>query len=213
MPDSGSMHEPVIGPLIRARRKQLDLTLRQMGDRARVSVGYLSQIERGNASPSLGTLAQIAQALDVGLDYFVATPRPSDALTRAEERTPFSILGSAMAYEQLNAEFAGRELASFIMHVPPGFTSEKVAHEGEELIYVLDGSIKHRLGHETFDLTAGDSLHFKGNRQHGWANETVRPARILWVGTTELFRRRRAAQKDLAPAGAGVPAEALKELS
>ena len=63
------------GPLLRKRRRLLGLTLRQLCDRAGLSVGYLSQVENDKAVPTLGTLAQIAAALDVGLDYFVAQPR------------------------------------------------------------------------------------------------------------------------------------------
>ena len=57
-------------------RRPNPLTLQALCDEAGVSVGYLSQVERGNATPSLGTLAQIAYALDLGLDYFVARPLP-----------------------------------------------------------------------------------------------------------------------------------------
>ncbi|MCE3544130.1 helix-turn-helix transcriptional regulator, partial [Escherichia coli] len=60
--------------MIRARRRQLQLTLQEICDAAGISVGYLSQVERDHATPSLGTLAQIARSLDVGVDYFIATP-------------------------------------------------------------------------------------------------------------------------------------------
>ena len=63
-----------VGAIIRARRRQMQMTLQELGDSAGVSVGYLSQVERDHATPSLGTLAQVARALDVGIDYFIATP-------------------------------------------------------------------------------------------------------------------------------------------
>ena len=72
--------EPQLGSAIRKRRKQLGLTLQALSDRGGVSVGYLSQVERDNATPTLGTLAQIADALNVGLDYFIAASKPADGL-------------------------------------------------------------------------------------------------------------------------------------
>ena len=182
--------EALLGPAIRRRRKQLGLTLQVASDRSGVSVGYLSQVERDNATPSLGTLAQIADALEVGLDYFVAAPRPADSLTRAGTRPRFSVAGSAMGYEALAADFPGAELSSFILHVPPGFASEVVRHEGEEILFILDGEIDQMLDGQLIRMRAGDSLHYSGLRPHAWTNPTDRPARILWTGTLAVLHRK-----------------------
>jgi transcriptional regulator with XRE-family HTH domain len=179
---------PKVGALIRARRRQQHMTLMALGEAADVSVGYLSQVERDHATPSLGTLAQIARALGVTIDYFISTPAPHNALTRAGERSRFSLDGSSIIYERLGAEFPGNQLSSFLMVVPPGYRSETVAHEGEEFLYVLEGSITQRLDGEEMVMNAGDSLHFRGNRPHSWSNHTDRSARLLWTGTLALFR-------------------------
>jgi len=179
---------PKVGALIRARRRQQQMTLEALGKLAEVSVGYLSQVERDHATPSLGTLAQIARALGVGVDYFVSAPTTQAALTRAGERNQFSVNGSSMIYERLGADFPGNTLSSFVMTVPPGYRSETVAHEGEEILYVLEGSITQRLDGEEMVMNAGDSLHFRGNRPHSWSNHTDQPARLLWTGTLALFR-------------------------
>ena len=179
---------PKVGALIRARRRQQHMTLEALGKSAEVSVGYLSQVERDHATPSLGTLAQIARALGVGIDYFVSAPTAQTALTRAGQRNRFSVDGSSIIYERLGADFPGNTLSSFVMTVPPGYRSETVAHEGEEILYVLEGSITQRLDNEEMVMSAGDSLHFRGNRPHSWSNHTDQPARLLWTGTLTLFR-------------------------
>jgi len=178
---------PTLGPLIRARRRQKSITLQDLSDRSGVSVGYLSQLERDNATPTLGTLAQIAKALGVGVDYFIATPRPADALTVADRRMRFSIDGSSVVYERIGAEFAGSEMSSFIIHVPAGYRSETMSHAGEEIVYVLEGSVVQLLEGEEFRMNPGDSLHYRGNRPHGWYNDSGAPAKLLWTGTLELF--------------------------
>jgi quercetin dioxygenase-like cupin family protein/DNA-binding XRE family transcriptional regulator len=179
---------PKVGALIRARRRQQQMTLMALGEAAEVSVGYLSQVERDHATPSLGTLAQIARALGVSIDYFVGAPAAHNALTRQGERNRFSLDGSSIIYERLGVEFPGNQLSSFLMTVPPGYRSETVAHEGEEILYVLEGSITQRLDGEEMVMSAGDSLHFRGNRPHSWSNHTSEPARLLWTGTLALFR-------------------------
>lgn len=182
--------EPQLGPLIRKRRKQLGLTLQALCDRAGVSVGYLSQVERDNATPSLGTLAQIAAALDVTLEYFIAAPGPTDSLTRAETRPQFALNGSSIGYENLATDFPGAELSSYILHVPAGYASEVVSHEGEEIIYILDGEIEQTLDGQVIRMKAGDSLHYSGLRPHSWTNPTDKPVRILWTGTLAVLNRK-----------------------
>ncbi len=171
-----------LGQRIRMRRQRMSMTLQGLSKISGVSVGYLSQVERNNAVPSLGTLAQIATALDAGVDYFIATPRQADSVTRAAERQRFSVDGNSIVYEKLGAEFPGCEMTSFVMNVPSGYQSEPVEHEGEELIYVLEGSIRQTVGGQEFVLNAGDSMHFPGEMQHSWANDGPGMARLLWAG-------------------------------
>lgn len=176
-----------IGALIRKRRRQLHLTLQQLGEKSGVSYSYLSQLERDNATPTLGTLAQVAAALGVGVDYFVSTPHHADSVTRGTDRMRFAINGSELQYEQLGVEVPGNELSSFIIHVAPGFRSETFHHEGEELIYVLDGSITQVVDGAEFHLQAGDSIHYRGDNPHSYRNDSDLPARLLWAGTLKLF--------------------------
>ncbi len=184
---AGAADLPRIGPLIRNRRQQNRMTLSALGAGAGLSTGYLSQIERDQATPSLATLAQVARALGVGVEYFIAAPSAQDALSRAGGRPHFSIAGSSVVYERLSTEFPGSQLSSFLMHVPPGYRSETVSHEGEETLYVLEGEIIQWLDREEMRLGAGDALHFRGSRSHAWANRSDRPARLLWTGTLNLF--------------------------
>jgi len=171
-----------LGMRMRKQRHRLSLTLQQLSDASGVSVGYLSQVERGLATPSLGTLSQIAVALKVDVSYFIHTPRTQDSLTRADERPRFAVAGSSIEYEKIGADFPGHELSSYIMNVPPGYASEEVVHEGEEVIYILEGEIVQVVDGGEHIMRPGDSLHYLGSRPHSWSNKTDVPARVLWVG-------------------------------
>lgn len=177
-----------VGALVRARRHELRMTLQTLGRQAGVSVGYLSQVERDQASPSLSTLASVARALGVGVDYFIAAPNTQDALTRGGKRMHFSVNDSQVSYEQLHAEFPGNLLSAFLITIAPGYRSETATHEGEEVIYVLEGAVTLQIEDEVMVIGVGDSLHFRGNRLHSWANETDLPIRLLWAGTLTMFR-------------------------
>lgn len=171
-----------LGSRIRKRRQLMSMTLQDLSTASGVSVGYISQVERDNAVPSLGTLAEIAAALDVGIDHFIASPRQSDSVTRAGQRHRFSVAGNSIVYEQIGAEFPGHELTSFIMNVPPHFCSETVQHAGEELIFVLEGEILQVVEGQQFLLRQGDSMHYLGQHPHSWSNPGDQIARLLWTG-------------------------------
>lgn len=171
-----------LGRRIRKRRQLMSMTLQDLSNGCGVSVSYLSQIERDNAVPTLGTLAEIAAALDVSIDHFIATPRQSDSVTRAETRPKFSISGTSIIYEQIGAEFPGHELTSFMLNVPPAYQSETVQHSGEELIFVLEGEILQVVNGQQFLLRAGDSMHYLGQHPHSWSNPSEHRARLLWTG-------------------------------
>lgn len=131
--------QPKVGALVRTRRRQMHMTLQTLSDASGVSVGYLSQIERDLAMPSLGTLAQIAQGLGAELNHFILAPAIDTGLSRAEGRMVFSVGGSPVSYERIGADFAGNQLSSFVITIPPGHRSEVFSHEGEELVYMLEG--------------------------------------------------------------------------
>ncbi len=72
--DTGKTEDP-LGKRLRARRRELSLTLKEVADGAGLSVGFISQVERGLTVPSLSSLASIAGVLDSHVTTFLAQPR------------------------------------------------------------------------------------------------------------------------------------------
>lgn len=173
---------------MRSQRSRMSMTLQALSAASGVSVGYLSQVERGKATPTLGTLSQIAAALDVDVDFFVRKPKAADSVTRGATRARFAMSGTSIEYEQIGANLPGSELTSFVMNVPPGYESELVQHVGEEIIYILEGEILQTVGDRSYTIGQGDSLHYFGVNPHCWANRTDRTARILWVGRMQYAK-------------------------
>ncbi|MCH8529243.1 MAG: XRE family transcriptional regulator [Saccharospirillum sp.] len=172
------------GGRIRDLRRRAGLTLQELSDKAGISVGFLSQVERDKATPSLGTLAQLASTLGVSIEFFISTPKVTDSITRSDERPRFSVADSSLQYERLTTDLPGGTLTSLIIHVPAGYQSEVASHAGEEMIVVLEGTIRQTLGDSAFTMTVGDTLHFMGDTPHSFANQTTKAVRLLWTGTT-----------------------------
>lgn len=180
-------HAMSCGDRIRHLRQRQKLTLQVLADLAGISVGFLSQVERDRATPSLGTLAAIAGALGENIDYFINTPTLAEVVTRADRRERFAVDADSLSYEILSANVPGGVMTSFIIHVPPGFASEKASHQGEELVLVLEGQITLRLEETQLELTAGDSLHFMGETPHAFETPDTAGARLMWTGTASPF--------------------------
>ena len=175
---------PAFGGRIRDMRRKANMTLQALADQAGISVGFLSQVERDKATPSLGTLANLAATLGVDVDFFVATAKPADSVTRQGERPRFALADSSLSYEHISTVLPGGTLSSLIIHIPAGYASEVTAHVGEELIIVLEGTVRQTLDDTDFVLRQGDSLHFMGDTPHAFANIGDGPAKLLWTGTS-----------------------------
>jgi transcriptional regulator with XRE-family HTH domain len=189
--DAGSARGALVshlGALIRQERQRRGLTLVQVCARAKISTAFLSLVERGKATPSLGSLAGIADALAVPISTFLQVGFSADAVTRSGERPHFSIGSSALRYERLSTVFPGQRIDSVIIHVPPGYRGEKIAHTGEEWIYMIEGHLHQTIGGTTVTLGPGDTCHFRGDTPHSFANRGRGPARLIWVGTVPVFR-------------------------
>ena len=176
-----------LGAAIRQRRQLLGLTLDQLSQTAGLSVGFISRIERNKATPSLGSVAALAAALGTTVDAFVAAPPGSKNISRPSDRTEFTVGTGGVHYAKVSAAFPGQTMASFLMKVPAGFSSEASRHSGEELIHVLSGTLQHSLEGELFTLQAGDVLHFPSNSLHSYTNPGPDNVVALWVGTTPFF--------------------------
>ncbi len=176
-----------LGKRLRDRRRQLGLTLKDVADGAGLSVGFISQIERGLNAPSLSSLAAIAGVLRTHVTEFLAPPRPDAPFTLHGERRSFAIEKHALRYERVSASFPGSVLNSVIIHKPPGHRSEWISHEGEELFYVLEGAITVETEDKSTILEAGSSIHFKSTQRHSSWNHGTATAVILHVCTSDIF--------------------------
>ena len=170
VPKLDDVRPTAFGGRIRDLRRKSNMTLQALAAQAGVSVGFLSQVERDKATPSLGTFAGIAAAFGVKVDCFIATPMTIDSVTHEGERSQFALVPSLLSHEEISTVLPGGTMSSRIMHIPNGYVSEVVSHEGEELIFVLDGMIRSEIDDTPFILRTGDSMHFMGERPHSFAN-------------------------------------------
>ncbi len=176
-----------LGQRLRNRRLKLGLTLQDVAIGAKLSVGFISQVERDLASPSLSSLVAIARVLGRSVADFLVAPEGSSPSTRQSRREVYGPNPAAFGYERISANFPGHVLSSVIIHETPGHRSEPIRHEGEELFYMLEGSITVEVDGNCTVLRPGDSMHFSSMLRHSTWNHTTRPAKFLHVCTMDVF--------------------------
>lgn len=179
-------HHP-LGERLREQRRALGLTLKEVADGSGLSVGFISQIERGIAAPSLSSLVAVARVLGTEVGEFLAQPKGDLPITRHDQRPVYAVSPHSLTYERISSTFPGNVLRSVIIHEPPGHRSEPISHDGEEMFYVLEGTVTIEVGGERTVLEPGDSLHFPSTKVHSSWNHSDRPATILWIGTMDVF--------------------------
>ena len=152
-----------------------------------LSIGFISQVERGLTSPSLTSLTAIANFLRSDVTNFLSQPKSKSSITRNEERDVYTINKNGLQYERLSDSFPGHTLNSVIIHEMPGHRSESISHEGEEFFFILEGAITIYIDGVVNILEAGDSLHFDSSRSHSAWNHTNKVTTVLHVCTMNVF--------------------------
>ncbi|KFG96251.1 XRE family transcriptional regulator [Burkholderia paludis] len=176
-----------IGQHIRRLRREAKKTLLEVATEAKLSVGFLSQVERHLTGISLSSLANVAKALDVPLGALIDQPRQAQPDSHEGSRKPYALDAASQWYERLSTSFDGSQINALKVQMMEGYRSEWVSHGGDEFVYVLAGRISYTIGKKDYPLSPGDSLHFDARKRHRVANVGDGPAELIAVSTQPLF--------------------------
>jgi len=174
------------GQRFRRLRMRRQLSLAQVARATRVSVGFLSALERGQMRCSIATLRRIARFYKTNIISLFETNGEAQHLVRPSER---KILETSPNVRMELLAWGNTAMEPHLFRVKPGGGSgESYSHEGEEFLHVLRGEFElwlHNEGH--YQLKAGDSLYFESSTPHRWKNPGRAEAWVLWVNTPPTF--------------------------
>ena len=165
-----------VGGQVRRWRLTRGLTLAAVAERSGLNVGYLSQIERDKASPSLDTLAALAAALDVEPAWFLMRDTPQPIVVRAADRPVTTLAGGRVEHVD---GLSSRDLEVVEVVAEPGAQIGLHAHPGDEHHIVLAGRFRGTQGDHAVELGPGDYLRWDGAVPHDGAVIGDDPVRIL----------------------------------
>jgi transcriptional regulator with XRE-family HTH domain len=177
------MSEANLGPAVRRLREAQQLSLRSLAERTGFSASFLSQVENGQASPSISSMERIATALGVSLgEFFQTAGRNPLPVVRADARLVLHSGWSSAQLESLVGGVGGR-LEPVLVTLQSGGTSGSRAYASgrEEFALVLEGTVTLTLNDSEQELACGDAVTIRPGALRRWRNPGPQPARILIV--------------------------------
>lgn len=180
-----------IGSTIKELRNSKNMTLKNLSDESGLSVGFLSQLERGLTSIAVDSLEKIAEILGVELSYFFHIQnKTTNKVIRSYERPVLNIQEGGFISYSLSQDLEHKAFVPKLIEVFPHKTDEEVAlykHSGEEFIYVLEGILTVYIENGMYDLYPGDCVHMDSTIIHNWSNNTNKIVRLLAVNSPNYF--------------------------
>jgi transcriptional regulator with XRE-family HTH domain len=193
-PDAPATERPSsVGPRIRALRDAMGLSLRDLSERSGVSAPMLSQVERGETSPTLAVAAKIAAGLELTLSQLLRLDEGQHVVvSRASGRRRNNRGGHR--FEELTPPMPGQR-ADVSLHVlEPGATTggrtDPPMHEpgSRETAVVLAGTLALVVDGTRYELPEGDSVTFDADLPHHFENDGEEPTRFIAVIAAGLRR-------------------------
>jgi transcriptional regulator with XRE-family HTH domain len=159
-----------LGSRIRKLRRRQFRTLQEIADRCGFTRSLLSKIETGRTVPPVATLSRIAAALGVGISALLDGAGQTGTVHAPAAdagRDGLVLTDKGYAFHAFAPRRSDKLMQPFLFEVRRGQVKpHKLSHRGEEFLYVLEGTIKYRVGSAEYRLSVGDSLYFDAETEH-----------------------------------------------
>ena len=176
-----------LGKKLRDLRKQNGLTQQELADRTELTKGFISQLERGQVTPSLVTLFDLIECLGTTpADFFKTTGTEKIVYGEKDYFEKIDDSGNSTKWIVPSAQSLQMEPVLVTLK-PHGALPADEPHNGEEFGYVLNGRIALYRDAIRHDVHAGESFYYEADRPHRIDNPGSRPARFLWISTPPSF--------------------------
>lgn len=181
-----------LGRKLRLRRSIKGRSLNEVAEKAGISIGLLSQIERGLSMPSIKSLRQICAALDMPVAWLFDSPASAeedDVVVRAHARRTLTIDPKGMTKELLSPDSVPGIQMIRITIQPGGSSGDQPYNNdsGAKCGTVLAGTLGIEVDGRPYRLEQGDSFAFAAERLHRFYCVGDQPVQLIWVVTPAIY--------------------------
>jgi len=172
-----------LGERLRSAREARRLTLEAVAERSGLTKGYVSKVERHQATPSVAVLIKLCAALDLSIgDLF--NPQNGRDLVRASDRQPITFGGSGLVESLITPAHEGRVQVIHSLIEPGGGSGDELYRLpcDVEVVFVVSGSLAITISDRTVTLTAGDTITFSPQEPHSFHNpDQAGECEVVWT--------------------------------
>jgi len=180
------IQESELGKRIKAYRMKKGLTLRKLEEKTGFTKGYLSKVENTKKAPPVSTLVVLAKALEVSLSEIFGEKeeKSSISIVKRNERQVVARNGTVFSYsyQTLAHKFYKKHMEPYILTLPVKPKQVPLfQHDGEEMLFVLKGTMKFFHGDQEFIAEEGDCLYFDASVPHHGICQGKKEVKCLMV--------------------------------
>jgi transcriptional regulator with XRE-family HTH domain len=172
-----------VGQQLRGLRAERGISIRALAELSGLNVNTLSLIENGKSSPSVGTLQQLASALDVPITAFFERKISQSEISYLKAGKRRSVAFNQGTLEDLGTDLTLRGGRPLLVTMEPKADSGPIpiVHTGHEFVFCLEGQLTYTIDGNLYPLDPGDSLLFAAHLPHCWCNSGKIPSRSLLI--------------------------------
>ncbi|MDO4614992.1 MAG: cupin domain-containing protein [Lachnospiraceae bacterium] len=176
-----------IGNKIKDLRNRNGLTQQELADRTELTKGFISQLERGQVSPSVITLLDLIECLgSTPAEFFEEKDEGQVVFAEEDYFEKIDEQGNSIQWVVPSAQKNLMEPLLVVIE-PHGSLEVDKPHTGEEFGYVITGKLLLHLGERICKVKAGESFYYEADVNHWVENPGNRPAKFIWVSDPPTF--------------------------
>ncbi len=177
-----------IGEKLKRLRIKNNLTQEELADRCELSKGFISQIERELASPSISTLSDLLQCLGTDLKDFFNDAADDSVVFTSDDVFVKQNKEDGNTIEWIVPNSQKHDMEPIMITLAPGGKSYvDDPHEGEEFGFVMGGSVYLHLGSRKLRVKKHESFYYKATQVHYLENAGKTEAKLIWISTPPNF--------------------------
>ncbi|MBD3403732.1 helix-turn-helix domain-containing protein [candidate division GN15 bacterium] len=176
-----------IGERIKALRLASELTQAELADRAKLTKGFISQLENDQTSISVDSLADLLGALGVSMADFFADVEDTKNVFGPDDRVPFERKG-ASRFEVLVPGSTNNLMDPILLELEPGESLDQQGPlPGEQFGYVLKGTATLMISRKAHRIPTDHCFYFSSDREHQIRNDGTERVKMVWVTSPPLM--------------------------
>ncbi|MCG8484542.1 MAG: XRE family transcriptional regulator [Clostridia bacterium] len=171
-----------LGNKIKQLRKERNITIKELAEMTDLSIGFISNLERNQNSPSVANLQLICQALDINIvEFFESTKAPTAMVIRSDERDDIlTEEGSPIKYELVVPDYSELNGICIITEGNSQLSKNSWGHSTDEVGLITEGTMEIHINNDIHTLCQGDTIYIPKNTPHKYRNPSSETSVSYW---------------------------------